>query len=912
MILEPIKILLVEDKQEAARKMFQILEHSNEALFKIASISVKDKILTGFSEDDCDVILLYLSQKDTNDLETISQIHAFAPDTPLIVLTDQPEKEFVNQALQRGVDGCFDKENYHDELFVRTLIYFVKNKRKAETFKKKEKALQKELDLLRVVIDGIPDPIYAKDLQGRYLMVNSTSARNIGKSVDEIIGRSDNGLISPETVDSIKKDDKRVIEIGQVQTFEAKFTTAGTNKIFLTTKAPYRDHDGNITGVFGISRDITQLKLVEEKLRSEHSFRKAIEDSMLAGITVVDLSSRIIYVNSAFCNMVGWTEKELLGSTPPYIYWPPEEAENIMQGLQNRLRNGAPRDAEYVFCRRNGERFPVSILVAPLMNSSGNKIGIVGSIYDITDRNRAEDALRSAERSALSFQQQLIRERDRLSLLLNVNNAVISSLDFKSLIDAISKCLCTLVPHDIAALVLYEPNENQFRILALNGSDLKGGLMEDQVWSVDGKSPASIALITKKPVLMGEEAITTLPSGIVSAAFVEGIKNLCNLPLVFHDRVLGAIVFFSRKDIAFTDEHVSLMTQVASQITIAFDNALAFQKIAELKDKLAKEKVYLEDEIRTEYNFEEIIGESSALKRVLMEVETVAPTDSTVLIRGETGTGKELIARAIHRLSNRHEQTFVKLNCAAIPSSLLESELFGSEKGAFTGAIAQKIGRFELAHLGTLFLDEVGDIPLELQAKLLRVLQEQEFERLGSTNTIKVNVRIIAATNQNLTQMVANKEFRSELFYRFNVFPIIVPPLGERPEDIPRLVRYFVKKYALRMNKQIKTIPKETMTALSNCRWPGNIRELQNLIERSVILSNSSTLRVPLGELNGPAITAPDKGKTLDAAEREHILRVLEETHWIIGGPSGAAIQLGLKRTTLHSKMKRLKIIRQI
>jgi formate hydrogenlyase transcriptional activator len=365
-----------------------------------------------------------------------------------------------------------------------------------------------------------------------------------------------------------------------------------------------------------------------------------------------------------------------------------------------------------------------------------------------------------------------------------------------------------------------------------------------------------------------------------------------------------------RRDDAFGREEVDLLRQAAQQIAIAVENGLAYREIAELKEKLDKEKLYLEEEIRTEYNFEQIIGESAALKRILKQVETVSPTDSTVLIQGETGTGKELIARAIHNLSGRRERTFVKMNCAAIPTGLLESELFGHEKGAFTGAIAQKVGRFELAHQGTIFLDEVGDIPLELQSKLLRVIQEQEFERLGSTKTIKVNVRLVAATNQALAQMVADKRFRGDLYYRLNVFPIRVPPLRERPEDIPLLVRYFAQQYSRQMKKEIETIPAETMTELSRYHWPGNIRELENLIERSVILSQGPDLRVSLGEFKMQTTPASDGEATLEAAERKHILNALRETNWVIGGPSGAAARLGMKRTTLQSKIQKLGISR--
>jgi formate hydrogenlyase transcriptional activator len=338
---------------------------------------------------------------------------------------------------------------------------------------------------------------------------------------------------------------------------------------------------------------------------------------------------------------------------------------------------------------------------------------------------------------------------------------------------------------------------------------------------------------------------------------------------------------------------------------------LNYSQVNEVRERLAEERVYLNEEIRTDHNFEEIIGDSQALKEALSQVKTVAPTDSTALILGETGTGKELIARAIHNISPRRDRTFVKVNCAAIPLGLLESELFGHEKGAFTGAIAQKIGRFEFADKGTLFLDEVGDIPLELQPKLLRVLQEQEFERLGSSRTLRVNVRLVAATSRNLLEMVDKREFRSALYYRLNVFPITVPPLRERRDDIPLLARYFAEKYSRRMNKRIETIPANTMQALTRYHWPGNIRELQNFIERAVILSKATTLQAPLGELKRFAEKSPIQNvRSLVTTDRDQILEALTAANWVLGGPGGAAERLGLKRTTLLYRMRRLGITR--
>lgn len=512
--------------------------------------------------------------------------------------------------------------------------------------------------------------------------------------------------------------------------------------------------------------------------------------------------------------------------------------------------------------------------------------------------------------NAQSYQKQLTHERDRQRLLLEINNAVVSHLNLRDLLKAISACLRQVIPHDLAGISLYDSESRQLLSHALDFPKNQEFFGIGLPIPIEG-TPTGRAFTTRQTVLVRHLDPAQFPEEVIKNAAAEGLKSGCSIPLISHNRVLGTLDIASLRDDAFTEQDAELLTQVGSQIAIAVENALAYQQIEALKNKLAKEKLYLEEEIRaTGHNFEEIVGESAALKRILLQVETVAPTDSTVLIQGETGTGKELIARAIHNLSGRHERTFVKMNCAAIPTGLLESELFGHERGAFTGAIAQKIGRFELAHQGTLFLDEIGDISLELQSKLLRVLQEQEFERLGSNRTIKVNVRLITATNQDLARMVAEKHFRGDLYYRLNVFPVTLPSLRERTEDIPLLIRYFAQKYARQMNKPIETIPAEAIAALSKYPWPGNIRELENLIERSVILSQGTELRVPLGELKGSAAASSDGNATLEAAERKHILRVLQETNWVIGGPSGAAARLGMKRTTLQSKIQRLGITR--
>jgi formate hydrogenlyase transcriptional activator len=474
---------------------------------------------------------------------------------------------------------------------------------------------------------------------------------------------------------------------------------------------------------------------------------------------------------------------------------------------------------------------------------------------------------------------------------------------------AISASLRRVIHHEYTSLALFDEAKNMMRVLALDFPQGKGLIHEEMLVPLEG-SFTGAAFRSRRPLLLNQANFDEFQSPTARLLQAEGVRSVLCMPLVTHDRALGTLSLASLREGAFQQGDVDLLFQVAAQVAIAVENALAFQQIAELKNKLAEEKLYLEDEIRSEMNFEEIVGESPSLRAVLKQVESVAPTDSIVLIEGETGTGKELIARAIHNLSPRREHTFVKVNCAAIPSGLLESELFGHERGAFTGAITQRIGRFELAHRGTIFLDEVGDILHELQPKLLRVLQEQEFERLGSTRTIHVDVRVVAATNRDLGQMVAERTFRSDLYYRLRVFPLVMPPLRARQEDIPTLVRYFVQKYSRLMNREIETIPAESLDAMVRYPWPGNIRELENLIERAVIVSPGPVLRVPLGELKTPVDPSQGDLLTMQAAEREHILKALEASHWRLAGPTGAASRLGMKRTTLQSRMKKLGISR--
>jgi formate hydrogenlyase transcriptional activator len=441
---------------------------------------------------------------------------------------------------------------------------------------------------------------------------------------------------------------------------------------------------------------------------------------------------------------------------------------------------------------------------------------------------------------------------------------------------------------------------------------------------LDQRAAPAIAFRTRKPAILHAAQLRELTTDDDFTRF--GMQEACSIPLVSRDRIVGTLDLGRLNPSPFTDDDLESLTQIANQVAIAVDNAIAYGQIADLKNELAQEKLYLESEIRSEMNFADIVGNSPTIRAVLGQVELVAPSDSTVLLLGETGTGKELMARAIHERSKRRSHAFVKLNCAAIPTGLLESEMFGHERGAFTGAVAQRIGRFELAHGGTIFLDEIGEIPLELQPKLLRVLQEREFERLGSSRTMTTDARLIAATNCDLQGMVDEKKFRADLYYRLNVFPIFIPALRERQEDIPLLVSHFTQLFAHRVNKKIETIPTETMNALVGYSWPGNIRELQNVIERAVLVSNGPALKVPLSDLKNRGAASPGVRPTgargnsaakeesqpirdvLEEVERKQILAALEQSRWIVAGPNGAAARLGLKRSTLQLRMKKLRI----
>jgi formate hydrogenlyase transcriptional activator len=628
--------------------------------------------------------------------------------------------------------------------------------------------------------------------------------------------------------------------------------------------------------------------------------------SSSVGLGILDSGFRYLAVNKGLAEINGIPASDHLGKTVREILG--EAADRLELQFQRVIAKREPVDFELsatLSAKKEAGHWLVHYV--PIQDASGVVTRIGAIVVEITAQKKLEQSLKDVGRK-------LRHEMDRMQMLLDVSSLMASNWDLQETFPQISARIRRVLRHEYAGFELHDPNTG---LLVRQAEDfpLGKGLLSSLPISPHN-SPTGRALRERVPMIFSKHQIQDFEAEIAKNFLAEGFRSLCCVPLVRPMGALGVLVLGSTRAHAFQPEDLSVLNQVATLFAVALENHRTADEIEALRQRLAEERKYLEGEIRSEARFTEIVGDSLALKQVLDQVSTVAPSEATVLILGETGTGKELVARAVHRLSRRKDGAFIKVNCAAIPTGLLESELFGHEKGAFTGAISQKIGRMELADGGTLFLDEVGEIPLELQPKLLRVLQDQEFERLGSNRTIKVNLRLVAATNRDLAKGMAEHEFRSDLFYRLSVFPIRVPPLRERRDDIPLLIRYFVHKFAQRMDRHIETIPRETMKALTEWSWPGNVRELENLMERSVILSDGNALRVPLAELRSEpraATSQPDRisDHSLNNAERQHILRILRETHGVLSGPDGAAHRLGLKRTTLQSKMQRLKITRR-
>jgi len=738
-----------------------------------------------------------------------------------------------------------------------------------------------------------PDAIFVTDTQGVIRAANPRAAELFGHTQAELTGQPIENLV-PErfrrhhpTHRENYNAHPRARQMGAAMNLFALRKDGTEFPVDIMLK-PLHTAAGPV--VLSFVRDVTEQRAAQEALRlSDRQLRSMVESVRDYAIYLLDSDGNVMTWNPGAERIKGYSADEILGLHFSRFFTH-EDLERGRPAEMLRLATARGRvEQEGWRIRKDGSRFWANVVITSIHDTQGNLSGFSKVTRDFTDRKRAEEAVT----------QQL-------------TSALLANLDVTKLLSAISSIIGQLIPHDAATLALPDVDSGGLLVQFLGTEP--DGQRRGAVRLPKQGSPAGQAFTAGEPVVLEVLASPRFSKEAVRHLTAFGMQSGCWVPLIHRGEVIGVLATASRHEAAFAQPQVALLEQIAVQVAVAVSNATAMRQISDLRDRLTQEKLYLEEEINLENRFEDIVGESAGLRNVLKQIETVAPTTATVLIQGETGTGKELLARAIHRLSPRHDRTFIKLNCAAIPAGLLESELFGHEKGAFTGAIARKMGRLELAHEGTLFLDEVGEMPLDLQPKLLRALQEREIERLGGTRPIPVNVRLIAATNRDLAQMVQEKQFRSDLYYRLKVFPIFSPPLRERLTDIPVLVRHFVETHSRRMGKIIETIPDETMDALIRWPWPGNIRELENFLERAVILTRGPELYVPLAEIEtkmeAAIENAASSSPTLHAAERDHILRVLRETDGQIGGEDGAAARLGLKRTTLNSKIKKLGIER--
>jgi formate hydrogenlyase transcriptional activator len=746
---------------------------------------------------------------------------------------------------------------------------------------------------LENLFDLSPDAIIVTDATGKIRAANPRSAELFGYTQKELAGKSIEDLV-PERFRRHHPSHRenyhahpRARQMGAALNLYGLRKDGSEFPVDIMLK-PLQTPNG--TAVLSIIRDVTEQREAQDLVRRKDLQLRSLLDGVRDyAIYLLDKDGFVTTWNPGAERMKQYTTEEIVGKHFSRFFM----QEDLERGRPAELLKLAAErgrvEHEAWRVRKDGTRFWANVVLTAVRDpASGDVTGYAKVTRDFTDRKRAEE-----------------------SVMLQLSQALLANMDVRKLLSAIAASLSEVVPLDAATLGLYDEKTSNLMVQFLVADDQNAQQAEVRIKLDD--SPAGRAFQTREPILLDPIQGSDLARGAAHLTGI-GMKSGCWVPLIHRDVAVGVLAVASRREGAFAQRELEMLVQVADQVAMAVSNAVVFRQIADLRDRLRQEKLYLEEEINLENRFEDIVGESGGLRQVLKQIETVAPTTATVLIQGETGTGKELLARAIHRLSDRSERTFVKVNCAAIPAGLLESELFGHEKGAFTGAIARKMGRVELAHEGTLFLDEVGELPLDLQPKLLRALQEKEIERLGGNRAIPVNVRLIAATNRDLAQMVAEKQFRSDLYYRLKVFPIFSPPLRDRVGDIPVLVRHFVTGLSRRMGKNIATIPEKTMQALCRWPWPGNIRELENFLERSVILTRGSELYVPLVELETKVAEEEEElertNPTLQAAERDHILRVLRETGGQIGGTDGAAARLGLKRTTLNSKLKKLGIER--
>jgi formate hydrogenlyase transcriptional activator len=759
----------------------------------------------------------------------------------------------------------------------------------AATFPQHERVEFAQL-ALENLFEVSPDAIFVTDARGVIRGANPRATELFGHTQTELIGQPIESLV-PERFRGRHPSHRenynahpRARQMGAAMNLFGLRRDGTEFPVDIMLK-PIETAQGPV--VLSFVRDVTEQREALEALRrNDQQLRSIVEIVRDYAIYHLDRDGNVMTWNPGAERIKGYAAEEIVGAHLSRFF----TQEDVDRGRPaEMLRLAAERgriEDEGWRVRKDGSRFWADSILTAIRDDMGRVTGYAKVTRDFTDRKRAEEAV-----------------------MLQLSSAMLANMDVSKLLGAISASIGEVIPHDAATLALFDSATGGFmaQFLGPEEGDARRGAVR---LPMEG-SPAGDAFRTREPVLIERLKDAHYPAESVRHWTALGMQSGCWVPLIHRGEAVGVLATASRLEGAFSQREAEMLSQLAVQVAVAVNNAVALRQITEMRDRLNQEKQYLEAEINLENRYEDIVGESKGLRKVLKEIETVAPTDATVLIQGETGTGKELLARAIHRLSPRNERTFIKLNCAAIPAGLIESELFGHEKGAFTGAIARKIGRLELAHEGTLFLDEIGEMPLDLQPKLLRALQEREIERLGGTRPIPVNIRLIAATNRDLAKMVAEKEFRSDLYYRLKVFPVFSPPLRQRAEDIPILVRHFVATHSRRMGKSIESIPEETMQALVKWQWPGNIRELENFLERAVILTRGPVLYVPLAELETQVEEDEDEAvqsPTHQAAEREHILKVLREAKGQIGGPDGAAARLALKRTTLNSKMKKLGI----
>ena len=749
-------------------------------------------------------------------------------------------------------------------------------------------------DTIERLFEISPDAIVVTDGDGIMRAANPRAEELFGYAGHELIGQPVEMLVPARFRANHPRHRENYIAAPRARQMGAALNLSGVRKdgtefpVDIMLK-PINTSTGPAVVTF--IRDVSEQRAAQEAVRVHDLQLNSVVDNISDyAIYLLDPQGHVMTWNLGAERNKGYKAEEVLGLHFSRFFI----QEDIDRGHPAAILRQAAKtrvEEEGWRVRKDGSRFWANVIVTSIRDTTGKLTGYAKITRDVSTRKQAQE-----------------------SMIAELSGLLLANVDIRKLLGAFSSSLRKMILHDLAALTLYEESTGKLRVQFLNESE-KDETRRQEILLDPDASPAGRAFRSGQPLILNNVERWPFALDSVKPLIALGMKSGVWVPLAHRERTLGTMAVFSKKESAFTPRDAEMLLQFAGQVAMAVNNAIAFKQIAELGERLDQEKRYLEEEINLDHRFEDIVGESSGLRNVLKQIETVAPTDATVLIQGETGTGKELLARAIHRLSPRHDRTFIKLNCAAIPAGLIESELFGHEKGAFTGAIARKIGRLELAHDGTLFLDEIGELPLDLQPKLLRALQEREIERLGGTRPIPVNVRLIAATNRDLAKMVAEKEFRSDLYYRLKVFPVFAPPLRERAADIPVLVRHFVERHSRRMGKSIETIPTEAMAALVAWQWPGNIRELENFLERSVILSRGPVLHVPLAELESmedqdEEDAANSANPTLQAAERDHILRALREAKGMIGSSKGAAAKLGLKRTTLNSKIKKLGIER--